>query len=112
MGMKSKQKGKVGEREARDVMIRVLGCDAKRGVQHSGGKDSPDIIHSIDGLHVEVKRCETLSVYTAMDQAMNDAGDKVPLVMHRRNNRQWLAIVNFEQLPQLVKLLAPKEPRQ
>ena len=54
--MNSLEKGKRGEREAAKAMAEHLGCVAKRGVQYQGGVDSPDVVHNIAGLHVEVKR--------------------------------------------------------
>jgi hypothetical protein len=40
-----------------------------------------------------VKRTEALSIYTAMSQACDDAGSKIPVVAHKRNGRQWLVIL-------------------
>lgn len=102
--MKSRRKGKAGEREAAAKLREVLGADARRGAQHRGGPDSPDV-DGVPGLHVEVKRCESLRMYDAMAQAVGDAGAAVPLVMHRRNNREWLAIVRVDDLKRLKKVL-------
>ena len=42
--MNSKRKGKAGELEAAAELRRVLGVEARRGVQHAGGPDSPDVV--------------------------------------------------------------------
>ena len=105
MGSKSRRKGAVGEREAAAELTRLFGCEAHRGRQYSGGDDSPDVKHSIAGVHVEVKRTECLSAYKAIEQAVADAGDKIPIVLHRRNNKPWLAVVRLDDLPALVALL-------
>jgi len=61
MPVNSKQKGSRGEREAAGVIAEVFGCEARRGQQFAGGKDSPDVIHSIPGVHFEIKRVEKLA---------------------------------------------------
>ena len=89
MGRMSREKGKAGEREfAR--LCKAYGYDAHRGQQYSGlgGED----IVGLPGVHVEVKRVESLRLYDALDQAKRDAGDKKPIVAHRRNRSQWVVI--------------------
>jgi Holliday junction resolvase len=98
----SRQKGKRGEREAAAELAVVFGCEARRGVQYQGGPDSPDVVLEGVAVHVEVKRTETLSLYAATDQARDDAGGKIPLVLHRRNGKAWVAIVELEHLPALA----------
>lgn len=101
--MNSRQKGARGEREARDAMKQVLQCEARRGQQFSGGKDSPDVVHDVHGVHIEVKRVEKFNAYEAMAQAIRDAGeDQVPTVMHRKNGQEWLLVCRFSDLPKLA----------
>jgi hypothetical protein len=102
-GKRSRDKGKRGEREARDALIEHLICSARRGQQHCGGPGSPDVVTSIRGTHFEVKRTETLSIYAALQQAIDDAGSNVPVVLHRRNNKPWLAIVELSRLRELAE---------
>lgn len=97
MAKMSRDKGKVGEREFA-ALLRKLGVEARRGVQFQGGTDSPDVVHSLEGLHFEVKRTERLSLYDAYDQAAADAKEhEVPVVAHRKNRRQWLVIMDAEE---------------
>lgn len=104
--MNSKDKGKRGEREAAAALRRVFGTYARRGQQFKGTADSPDVVTGIEGVHFEVKRTEQLSLYKAMAQASEDAGvTDVPVVLHRRNKKPWLAVVLLDDLPQLVSLL-------
>lgn len=105
MGRRSLTKGKRGEREAAAEIRRLFGTDASRGRQFSGSPDSPDIRTGIPEVHFEVKRCEALQLYAAMDQACGDAGGKVPVVLHRKNNKPWLAIVPLDQLLRLALLI-------
>ena len=104
MTKNSDNKGKVGERELSHELSRLFGVEARRGVQHRGGPDSPDVV-GLPGVHVECKRRERISVYTAVEQAVDDAGENVPLVCYRKNGEGWLAIVRLDDLPRLVEQL-------
>jgi hypothetical protein len=99
----SRQKGARGEREAAKEVAGVLGVTARRGQQFSGGDESPDIKTSLEGVHFEVKRVESLNLYKALAQATEDAGDSIPVVLHKRNHQDWVAIVRLSDLPALSK---------
>jgi len=100
----SNQKGKRGEREAAGL-LKQYGFEARRGQQFSGGGDSPDVVHNIPGVHIEVKRTETLSPYKAIKQAREDGEDKTPVVLHRRNGKEWLAILPAHDLLELYRCI-------
>ena len=101
--MNSRDKGKRGELELSHFLTEH-GFPARRGQQFSGSPDSPDVICKSLPFHFEVKRTECLSLYPAMQQAVNDAGESsVPLVAHRRNRREWLAILRLDDLLELLK---------
>jgi len=100
-----REKGARGERELSKEFIRLFGCDARRGQQYEGSSNSPDVVTSIEGIQIECKRTEALSLYKAMEQAIKDSGDDVPLVCHRRSNKPWLAIVRLNDLGCLVNAL-------
>lgn len=102
MGRRSRDKGKRGEREAAEALREHLGVQARRGVQYHGGPGSPDLATSLPGVHFEVKRCESLSLYAAMDQAARDAAGKIPVVLHRRNGKEWLVVVQLRDLKALI----------
>ena len=108
MGLRSRNKGKRGEREAAAEVARVLGTSAARGRQFCGSPDSPDIVTGLADVHFEVKRCEALSLYAAMQQAIDDAGDRLPVVLHRRNRQPWVAIVRLDDLPRLAAIIAER----
>lgn len=103
--MHSKNKGKRGELELRDVLRSLFpGVSAeeiKRGQQHKGGPDSPDV--TFPGVHFECKRTERFNLYDAMEQAIGDAGDNVPVVAHRRNREDWVFVVRAKDFRNLVK---------
>lgn len=99
--MNSKQKGKRGELELAKL-LRGYGYDARRGQQFKGGEDSPDVI-GIDGYHIECKRCEKITIYDWMEQAKNDAGNNVPIVVFRKNNHEWLVTIRLEDFVREIK---------
>jgi Holliday junction resolvase len=91
----SRAKGARGERELA-AFLRKHGHEARRGQQFSGSPDSPDVVHSIPGIHIECKRVEKLNIHTAMKQASEDCGDDVPVVCHKRNRGEWLITMRLE----------------
>jgi hypothetical protein len=103
MGMRSRRKGQRGELECASELRRLFGIEAHRGQQFAGSSESPDVRTNLEKVHFEVKRCETLRLFAAMEQAIRDAGtERVPVVLHRPNGKPWLAIVRLDDLPQLV----------
>ena len=105
MTINSKRKGKCGELEAAHAIEQHLGIPARRGQQFSGGADSPDVVIELPGVHVEVKHTERFNAYTAVAQARRDGCGQVPLVLHRRNRGEWLAVVPLSELMRLAELL-------
>ena len=103
-GKASRNKGKVGEREAAKVLSELLGTEVRRAQQFAGGIDSADII-GVPGLHVEVKRVEKLRLYSAIEQSVNDGGINCPIVMHRTNNHPWLVSLQVGDLVRLSRII-------
>ncbi|HET6724691.1 MAG TPA: hypothetical protein VFH85_01645 [Gammaproteobacteria bacterium] len=103
MSAMSRNKGKLGERELARLLT-AEGFPATRGAQHRGGTDSPDVVcQCLAGVHFEVKRTEHLRLYEALAQARRDAGDKLPVVAHRRNQSEWLAVLSFTDLLAILR---------
>lgn len=100
--MNSKRKGKDGELEIARY-FRAQGYDAHRGQQYHGGADSPDVV-GVPFLHIEVKRTEKTALYDWIAQAKRDAGaDRVPVVVHRKNDCEWLAIMPLDEFMKIYK---------
>lgn len=99
----SRAKGARGERLCRDL-LRKHGYEARRGQQFSGGKDSPDVVSSLEGHHIEVKFVESFNAYKAMEQASRDCEGtgKVPIVFHKRKGKEWLVVLKAEDYLQLL----------
>ena len=100
--MNSRRKGARGELELAKV-LQAYGYDTRRGQQYSGANGDADVT-GIDGLHIECKRVERLDLYAAMEQAEHDhQPGEIPVVMHRRNNKQWLVTMGLEDFIHLWK---------
>jgi Holliday junction resolvase len=102
------QKGKRGERAWRDQLI-AHGYDARRGQQFSGSPESPDVVcPGLAEIHFEVKTVQRLNINEAMTQAAGDAGDKIPVVAHKRNRTDWMVTMRADDW---FKLLARAQLR-
>lgn len=98
MPINSRAKGARGERELAEV-LQSYGHKARRGQQFKGGVDSPDVVcETLPQYHFECKLVEAGNPYVWLDQAIRDAGHKIPIVVHRRKRRQWIAILNLDDL--------------
>ena len=101
----SRNKGKTGERQWRDV-LRGAGFKARRGQQYSGGGDSPDVIceELNDVMHFEVKWVNKLNVSNAIKQAKDDCPvGKWRVVAHKKDREGWLVTMPAEDWIDLVK---------
>lgn len=96
--MNSRAKGARGERMAAAAWAEAIGLPqetCRRGQQFAGGTDSPDVVQPIAGIHLEVKNTERGNPYLWVAQAVRDGGQKVPVVLHKRNGQDWLAVVRL-----------------
>jgi len=102
----SRSKGKRGELELA-AWLSERGWPARRGQQFKGGADSPDVACerlARLGVQVECKRTEALNLYSALEQAQEDAGEHAQgVVLHRRNQRRWVAIMDAEFLLKILE---------
>ena len=99
----SRNKGKVGELELSNL-LKSRGYDTHRGQQYKGGGDSPDVV-GVPGFHIECKRVEAGNLYKWMEQAKRDASyDAMPVVIHRRNGKPWVAILDLDDFIHLIKV--------
>jgi Holliday junction resolvase len=94
----SRDKGKRGEREAAKALSEALGVQARRGVQYKGTPESPDVHLDIHGLFVEVKYCERLNVYNALETAAEQSQGNIPVLVWRRKRKPWIFICYLRDL--------------
>lgn len=92
--MSSRERGKRGEREARDAWNQHIGAGAIRSAQ-SHGKEAADLLGT-GAVHVEVKKRRKIAVQSFMDQAVGDCGERIPVVMMRQDRGGWLVMLRVE----------------
>jgi Holliday junction resolvase len=101
----SRRKGKDAELELARVFREHGFADARRSVQYSGANSDCDVI-GLPGIHVEVKRTETVRLHDWIAQAVMDAGKSgnTPVVFHRRSRSPWYAILPAGAFLELLHL--------
>lgn len=100
--MNSRQKGARGERELAKV-LRSYGYETRRGQQYCGANGDADVM-GLPNVHIECKRVERLNLYDAMAQAKADArSGETPVVMHRKNNCEWLVTLSLDDFMEIYK---------
>lgn len=102
MGKFSKDKGKRGELELVHKLQELGFQKVHRSQQYCGSASSADVL-GLPGVHIEVKRTEALSLYTAYAQAIRDAdgSEEMPVIFHRRNGKPWLVAMSLEDWAKL-----------
>jgi len=111
MGRMSRNKGAGAERELSKRLTKLLKLpegSVYRSRQYCGaGGDHGDVL-GVPGVHVECKRQEsgTTTLYKWLDQSIEDStqGD-IPVVMHRMNLRQWIVVVELDELVNLARVI-------
>ena len=103
--MNSREKGKRGEREFRDVLREAGYCKTERGQQFRGGPDSPDVnCPELPDIHFEVKRCQNASIYKWILQAETEKrSGQFAIVAHKKNHCEWLAILPMNDLLEIIR---------
>ena len=103
MSNHQRQKGKAGEREFAKI-LREMGFEARRSKQYSGEGGTADLITSISGLHIEVKRRTKIGAARFMDQAERDRLDSdIPLIAMREDRGEWHVMVKAKDLAALAR---------
>lgn len=104
MGSMSRTKGADAERE----VIRVLRAHGwgmagrTSDGRHQAGRS--DVVNGPEGCAIEIKRQERLNVPRALDQLMADAGDLIPVLVHRPSRHEWMATLELAELLPLLRM--------
>lgn len=102
----SRQKGAAGERELARK-LREYGYNCRRGQQFCAANGDADVV-GLEGIHIECKRTERTALYEWVSQSKRDARDgELPVVAHRKNNSEWLWIMDT---PTFMRLYGDYEP--
>ena len=119
MGLKSRNKGKRGEREACELLRPLFPDVRRRAMQARGGGEGADLDNT-PGCHVEVG-IGNVNPRAKWEQAIADEhaarsrGDfaKEPIALTRRDNGTWLVTMSAEAWMRLVAAsLEPKLPNR
>ena len=93
MGKASREKGKRGEREWAKL-CREQGYDCSRTAQYRGNTGAAGDVEGLPGIHMEVKRTESLRPWDYMSQAIYDARQSgkgaLPIVAWKKNNHPFM----------------------
>ncbi len=107
MGRKSRNKGKVGEREAVNVVCKQMwGCmDAARTSQTRGDL-TPDIDLGLP-IHLEVKRHARIASVRFLEQAENDSQGKMTEIVLMREDKDtdWVFMCRAKNLEQIANVI-------
>ena len=99
----SNRKGKQGELEFANLCKEYGFEEARRSQQYSGEGHTADVV-GLPELHIEVKRVERLNIEKAIDQCFEDKHeDDLGIVAHRKNNRNWLVTMDFDEWMEIYK---------
>lgn len=111
MVLNSRQKGKRCERLACAALSQLFGWHARRSQQYKGTTDSSDIeVDETPSAFWEIKHVEKLNVWEAMRVAVSQAGEKMPILMHRRNREPyWLVTIRLDDLKRLSHVVQESE---
>lgn len=106
MGKPSRDKGKRGEREARDKVRELWNSpDCVRTAQVSG-KYSSDLMEGPPHMHIEVKRYSKIAAARFMEQAQDDCPVfQIPVVLMREDTGEWLVMVRMEDSVEFAREL-------
>lgn len=103
-GRSSRAKGGAGEREVVRLLKEHGWTDAKRTSDGYSQSDRGDIANGPKSVHWEIKRQERLNVPGALTQTVSDAGECLPVLVHRPSRHQWMATLPLTDLLALLQL--------
>jgi hypothetical protein len=104
----AKNKGKRLQNKVRDIILEKfdsLEPDDVRSI--TMGDSGEDILLSpaarrLFPFSVECKNQEKINIWEALDQAEGNSGNHIPLVIFKRNRSKTYAVLEFEELLQLL----------
>ncbi len=115
MACNAKRKGSEGERQAAHALNAVLPhAKARRAQQYCGHSTAADLVcEGLPGIMVEVKRKQSLNLHKTMDKSLEDCTeDQTPVILHRKDNCEWLLTVRLEDVPAMMwKFLKEGNPK-
>lgn len=104
MSATERRKGAEFEREVAKLLRERGWTYAGRSSDGRKQADRGDIINGPEGCHLELKRQERLNVPKAFDQVIQDAGDCIPILIHRPSRHEIMATLPAEELFALLRM--------
>ena len=103
-GKKSRDKGKRGEREARDQCRKYWNAEqCIRSAQASGSHDA-DLLDALPLSHVEVKRHARIVSADFMKQAESSSRElEMPVVLSKEDKHEWLCTFRMRDSVRFVQ---------
>lgn len=103
----NRERGKRGERDARDAVRKHWRATSCIRAGQANGAYSADLLHCDpkDVLHVEVKLRRRLSVSSFIAQAVRDCKDAVPVVLMREDGGDWLVMLRCSDTERFVNAI-------
>ena len=115
MSCNAKTKGKNGELAAAKILNDLLPhAKARRSQQFKGDKTAADLTcPGLPNIQFEVKRRQSMNLHSVMKKSLEDCGENdVPVILHRKDNEEWLMTIRLEDLPAaMFNLLREGSPK-
>jgi hypothetical protein len=107
MACNARRKGKTGELEAaHELNTLLLNAQARRAQQYSGTESTADLLApGLPNLYLEVKRRQSMNLHSVMDKCEEDCGGLHPVIMHRKDNTDWLVTFRLQDIREIVTAL-------
>ena len=107
MACNSRRKGKTGELEAAHEINALLpNAQARRAQQFSATESSADLLApGLPNLFLEVKRRQSMNPHKVMDECEEHCGGLHPLILHRKDNTDWLVTFRLQDIREIVTAL-------
>lgn len=104
MSVNSKRKGAAFERTVAHL-FKDEGYDCRRSAQYCGNTGEAADVVGAPGIHIECKAQEKMCLYDWMEQAKRDSNgsDKLPVVIHKKNNCDILVTMRWQDWIQLYR---------
>ncbi len=101
MGKASRNKGAGAEREIVQI-LKARGHEVRRAAYSGALAHEKGDVVGLDGLHMEVKRCEKLQIPAWTRQAESQCKpDEIPAVIYRSSREPWRISIPFDRFMDL-----------
>jgi hypothetical protein len=107
MACNARRKGKTGELEAaHEINILLPNAQARRAQQFSATESTADLLApGLPNLFLEVKRRQSINLHKVMDECEESCGGLSPVVLHRKDNTDWLITFRLQDIREIVTAL-------